>query len=257
MWEKSLVLAFCWFDEYVCDTRRKPPLLLCIHCYMRSRCMQLLWSWSHICDLIWEFLLICVVRKLVFSSVLIWLFVYASAFNCLLPQSHLICHKPYFNLKEFLFFFIVFSKQSHPLSLELLGNAYLCKKLHYFFVCMKFGKILTFSWFCCNIRSKQSNIFPLFSDKRQRWPPLSQAGWCLFFLLLDVLPLFSTSGPRERWFVFFLAFVFVFAFVWAFIVVLAFVSYLSCSCSQHLVGEKGVKSFFCLCHVFVLFFSVD
>ena len=106
MWEKSLVLAFCWFDEYVCDTWRKPPLLLCIHCYMRSRCMQLLWSWSHICDLIWEFLLICVVRKLVFSSVLIWLFVYASAFNCLLPQSHLICHKPYFNLKEFLFLFI-------------------------------------------------------------------------------------------------------------------------------------------------------
>ena len=169
---------------------------------MRSRCMQLLWSWNHICDLIWEFLLICVVRKLVFSSVLIWLFVYASAFNCLLPQSHLICHKPYFNLKEFLFFVIVFSKQSHPLSLELLGNAYLCKKLHYFFVCMKFGKILTFSWFCCKIRSNQI-YFLFFSDKRQRWPPLSQAGWCLFFSLQAVLPWFSTSGRPERCYVFF------------------------------------------------------
>ena len=142
-------------------------------------------------------------RKLVFCSVLIWLFVYASAFNCLLSQSHLICHKPYLNLKEFLLLFIVFSKQSHPLSLELLGNAYLCKKLHSFFVCLKFGKILTFSWFCCKIRSKQLNIFSLFSDKRQRWPPLSQAGWCLFFSLQAALPWFSTSGRPERCYVFF------------------------------------------------------
>ena len=101
-------------------------------------------------------------------------------------------------MKEFLFFFIVFSKQSHPLSLELLGNAYLCKKLHYFFVCMIFWKILTSSWFCCKFRSKLLNIFPLFSDKRQRWPPLSQAGWCLFFSLQAVLPWLSTSGRPER-----------------------------------------------------------
>ena len=150
------------------------------------------------------FLLICVVRKLVFSSVLIWLFVYASAFNCLLPQSHLICHKPYFNLKEFLFFFIVFSKQSHPLSLELLGNAYLCKKLHYFFVCMKFGKILTFSWFCCKIRSKQLNIFPLFFQTKDKDGLLS-------------LKLADASSSR---------------------------CWLPCPGSQHLVGEKGVTSFF-------------
>ena len=135
MWEKSLVLAFCSFDEYVCDTWRKPPLLLCIHCYMRSRCMQLLWSWSHICDLIWEFLLICVVRKLVFSSVLIWLFVYASAFNCLLPQSHLICHKPYFNLKEFLFLFIICFLKTIAFCLNCLAML-ICAKSYTTFLCV-------------------------------------------------------------------------------------------------------------------------
>ena len=120
---------------------------------------------------------------------------------------------------------------------------------------MKFGKILTFSWFCCKIRSKQLNIFPLFSDKRQRWPPLSQAGWCLFFSLQAVLPWFSTSGRRERCYVFFcLCHVFVLFYVGLerqFFFIFGFIRPWSMYFQQQSADFLfGVVVSFCLCHVF-------